>query len=85
MKVQYIGTKKKLTLGRPFGHENKRTKNKMDFTAGGIYDLNSDEAETLVSFGCFVYVEDEKEEDIEEKATKKRGRPRKVDDDSLDS
>lgn len=48
MKIQYIGTKKKLTIGRPFGKETSRCKDKVVFETGKVYEFSDAEGQALL-------------------------------------
>jgi len=48
MLLKYVGNKKKLTLGRPFGKETKRCKDKVEFSPGDIKEFSEEEGKLLL-------------------------------------
>lgn len=82
MKIKYIGTKQRMSVTLPVGFGRQAQKGVLHFAPNDVHEFSDTDGNKLLELnaqnGYFVKVKDE---EIEEEAQKKRGRPKKSEED----
>ena len=94
MQIKYVQNKAKMVLTLPLLAGPKKVKSKITFTPNSICELSDEEGKKLLELDSFNFQEVKNEKEKEKIETsllelseepKKRGRPKKIDDDSINS